>query len=213
MYQRGQFHLHHKHRPSAVDGLVPWWGHRALTDDGGDNGGGSDGGSGGGGKTVTMTQAAFDAIVRDAKSQARRSERQEIEAKYGDLKALKAKAEAAESGDTQAQKDLEAAQKTIEDLTTKVEGFEADQKKAERIKMVQEALKAAEMKPELAEVLNLKGETPEDLAAELEAVKPVVGATPVPPKQPIGGGGNPAGAGGAPPADLSEAIGAHYEGK
>lgn len=207
---------HYHHPLKATQDVLGFRTHdvRNFADGGDDDGDGSGNGSGGGtggDKQVTMTQAAFDAIVRDAKAQAKRSAKAELVAKYGDLDALKAKAEATDGNSTELQKELDKAQATIKELTGKVEVFQAKEAEAERLGVIREALKTAGMKPELAEVLNLKGTTPEELAAELEAVKPVVGATDGQGGVRVPAGTNPADTGSETPAGLGEAIGAHYK--
>lgn len=215
MFTGRKQHYHHPlARTQDVLGLGTPRGVRFFADDdeGGDGNGGQGGGTGGDGKSVTMTQQAFDAIVRDAKAQARRSEREIITAKYGDLDTLKAKAEATDGNTSELQKELDKATARIQDLTKKVTDYEAEKAQAERLDTIRKALTDAGMKPELADVLNLKGTTPEELKAELEAVKPVVGATGSQQQPPAPAfGGNPANTGDDKPANLSEAIGSHYK--
>jgi hypothetical protein len=207
-------HLHHKtpRTTNLMAGLGIPMGVRFDQDPGDDDGaddGPPKGGSGGGTKgQVSMSQRAFDAVMRDAKEQAKRSALAEITAKYGDLEALKTKADATDTDTAKLKEDLEAA-------NTKLQGYLDKEAKAATLTIRQEALKAAGINPDLAEVLALEGTTAEDLATEIADKKLVetVGAVKPVPKPPVGGGTNPAGIGAEPPAGLTEAIGAHYEQK
>jgi len=236
-------HLHHQNRGGLLAGLgfegaAPFGVRFDVDPDGGDGGqGGSAGGSGGGQSVVTMSQASMDALIRDAKAQAKRSALASITDKYGDLDALKAKAdntdgaEAAEAlttlaktmglevGDTPTPKDILAkATERVQTLT------QAETKAAESalLDVRRQALKDAKLNPDLAPVLALKGTTKEELATEIEALKPVVGAMGqggLGGQAALGGqggtggigtGGNPAGAGAGQPVGLQDAVGAHY---
>lgn len=199
---RRKQHLHHRFPTITYDlaGLGIPMGVRFDNDDGdgdGDGHGGSGGGSGSGsgkagGPQVNMTQAALDALIRDAKAQARRSEKTRIEETYGKLDDLKARAEAnadafeafkavavtlgIEVKDDQSVKDvLKVADERMKALVQ----TEKDKAETDQLAVRQDALKKAGMNPDLAKVLNwsdFKGATAEDLAKELEPMKSVVGA-------------------------------------
>lgn len=237
--ERKLYHLHHRFTRPIMDlaGLGIPRGVRFDNGDGdgdGDGGQGAHAGSGGKAGQVTMSQAAFDAIIRDAKAQSKRSTMADVVAKYGDLDALKSKADSTDGaeatdalkalgkamgldlGDNPTPKDILAkAQERITVLVT----AETEAAEAKVLDTRKAALTKAGLKPELAAVLNLKGTTEEELATEIEALKPVVGAMG---QQGggnqgqgggnggIGGGGNPANAGHGQPAGLNDAIGAHY---
>lgn len=228
--QRGQ-HWHHRNPQNDLLGIGRLMGVRHFAADGDDDD--AAGGAGGAKMAPAMTQAAFDAIIRDAKAQAQRSQMEKITTKYGDLDAMKAKADAADTDDDPAiTKGLDelfsllvpdAPDGTgITDLLTKANAtakewatLEAEKAEAATLEVRQEALKAAGISPDLAKVLKLEGTTAEDLATEIEAkgLKEAVGAatvTPPAPPVPVGGGSNPAGVAQPQPAGLSDAIAAHY---
>jgi hypothetical protein len=228
-------HVHHRFPSVIYDiaGLGIPMGVRWDTDDEDPDGGAGSGGASGaaGGKPmVSMSQASMDALMRDAKSQARRSEQEAIQKKYGDLDELKAKAENAEG--TEAKEALDTLLKSLKvdaedgaklkDLVAKateraqeLTKVESDQADAALLKVRQDALTKAKMNPALAGVLALKGTTPEELATELETMKPVVGATGQQGGSGqgtgVGQGTNPTGTGKEAPASLNEAIAAHYQ--
>ena len=222
-------HMHYRFPRKSVEGLVPWWGNRYDVDpDGGDGGTGGSGGGGSVKMAPPMTQASFDAIVRDAKAQAKRSAVAEITEKYGDLEALKTAAAEGED-DPEIAKGLDALFNIlvpdapdgtgIKDLlakantrVTEMAKVEAEKADADALTVRQEALKTAGIDPKMASVLNLQGTTAEDLATEIadkKLVETLGGVTPAP-KPPVGGGTNPADAGAPAPAGLTEAIGDHY---
>lgn len=210
MFQRQMGHWHNRQHGTEVAGLVPWWTVRNNHDDDPDGAGGKGGSGGAGGDMVSMSQRAFNALLADEKAKAKRSAEAALTERYGDLEALKAKADEADGLKTK-----------VTELETKVTDLEAE--KASQAAQALRDKVAADfgLKPEAAAFLTgddedaLK-EKAKELATLMGVKVPEPGAEPKegdkPPAQPAGGGTNPAGGGAPEPKGLSEAISAHYKG-
>ena len=119
------------------------------------------------------TQEQFDELVKDRISRAKESARKELEAEIAELATLKEQmAEATKTGaekDATIEKlkaDLEAQNKTAADLTGKIAGLEAEQRK---VKIAREVGLPYEM------ASRLTGDTDEDLTKDAESIKALMG--------------------------------------
>lgn len=203
MHTERQFHLHYA-RPTTPHDV------RFLTPpDGGDGGGGGGGGGGTGGQVVFPSQEAVDGVIRERLARAKETWQRDIQAKYGDLDALKAKAEAADTGTKDLTKQLEDATKRADDAEAKVKDFEAKAADAEAAQLRAKLAKEAGLDPEKY-ADRLKGATEDELRADATALATLVGVKPAKGGTDLGGGTIPAGGGKDEPATLSEAIGSHY---
>jgi len=261
MYGRNRFHQHFpSHRPSVfalMGGMDRGVRFKVDDGDGGDGAGSGSGGSGGGtgggsAQVVFPSQEALDAVIKERVSRAKETVRREITDKYGDLDALKAKAESTEGADAvdalngilkalgvEAGKDGTALKDLVNKATSRATDLakvEADKAEADAKAVRTKIATDFGLKPETADFL--KGATEDELKASAKQMADLMGVK-VPEGQggqegqgtgagtggtggtngtdgtggtgDVGKGTNPGTAGTGTPANLSEAIGAHYK--